>query len=218
MCAVEERPDVSPPESRINTEIAESTEDTEKKLLWARDVDVEGLDGGADATDDFAGPEWGAEERDPTVFEVADSAENVTFVGGLVGVDATLGKFTLDGGVRSSVGGAGADAEGFSLEAFEELEELGLARLWKYDAAASGIAIVDLSRFAKFLDAIDVAEEVDDVMLILREGGEDGGPDFGALLAANRFAIFCFDEFEADRFYAFAKGHGLDVEGKGRKF
>jgi hypothetical protein len=90
--------------------------------------------------------------------------------------------------------------------------------MWKNEATAAGFAIVDLPHFAKVLHAIDVAEKIDDVVFVMREGREDGGPDFGGLFAANGFAIFCFDEFEADGFHAVAEVQRFNVQRKGGKF
>lgn len=185
--------------------------------MGAGNVDVEGLGGGADAADDFAGPKRWAKERDPAIFEVADGAEKVALVSGLVGVDPALREVAFKGCVRRFRGGAGAYAEGFVLEAFEQLEELGLTGLRQDEAAAGSFAVVDFSRFTKFLNAIDVAEEVDDVMLVVGESGEDSRPNFGGLLAANRFAVLGLDEFETNGFDAVAEVHGFDIQRKGRK-
>ena len=100
----------------------------ERGSVGPGEVNIEGLDCGADAADDFAGPEFGAEEGDPAVFWFADGAEKVSLVGGLVGVYAAFGEVAFERAVGGFGGSAGADAESLALEALEELEQLTLTR------------------------------------------------------------------------------------------
>src|ERR1700756_5356701 len=79
--------------------------------LGAGDVDVEALHGGADTADDFGGPECFAEQRHPAVFGLADGAKSVTFVRGLVRIEAAPREFGFDHGVRPFDCGAGAHSE-----------------------------------------------------------------------------------------------------------
>src|SRR5580692_7932353 len=55
-------------------------------------------------------------------------------------------------------------------------------------------------------------------MFVMRQGREDRRPNFRRLLAANRLAVFRFDQFESDGFHAWAEVERFDVEREGGKF
>ena len=144
--------------------------------VWAGDVDVEALYRGADPADDFGGPQGFAKERDPAIFGFPDSAECITVVGGLVGIQATAGKFFLERSIAAFDRGAGANSEGFALKSLEELLQLRFGRLAQDQAAFRGFAKMNVVEFAKFADAVDMTEEIDDEEFIGRQAPERPRP------------------------------------------
>src|SRR3974390_143771 len=113
-------------------------------LLGPGDVDIEGLQNRAHTADDFARPKGLAEDRDPAFGGCADGAKRIAGVGVFVSIQAVLGKLAFEGRVLVLRGGSGAKAERFAFEAgYELLQDLN-DRLRNHDAAAGGLAEVDL--------------------------------------------------------------------------
>src|SRR5580692_633136 len=181
-------------------------------------VDIERLHGGADASDNFAGPECRAQQGHPAVFRLTDCAENVAFVGGLVGVYTALGEVAFECRIRIFCSGSCAKPKRFPFEALEKLEQLTLAGFGHYHATSAGFAKLNLSRFAKLQNAIDVAEKIHHKVFFEGQGREDGRPNLRRLLAANRFAVFRFNEFEPNGFHARAEVQRFHVQRKGGQF
>src|SRR5215469_12642030 len=170
------------------------------ELLGPGDVHIEGLQNRAHSADDFARPKRLAEDRDPAFGSFADGAKRIAGVGGFVSIQAPLGKLAFKGRVLVFRGGSGAKAERFGFEAgYELLQDLD-DRLRNHDAAAGGLAEVDLVGGAKIAHAVEMTEKVDGVMLLASQGRENRCPDVSGILAGERLATFRFDEL---------KPHGL---------
>src|ERR1700693_1454967 len=111
-----------------------------RDLVGACNVHVKRLKRGAHTADDFAGPQFFAEQSDPAVFGFTDSAECVARIGGLIGVEAAFGEFAFDSGIGLLGHGADTHAECLRFEAGEDVEQLLLGGLGNYEAAFGGIA------------------------------------------------------------------------------
>jgi hypothetical protein len=146
-----------------------------------RDVNVKFLHRRANTANDFGGPERLAEERDPTVFRLADGAKSVAGVRRLIGVKTASREGPLQLGVCVGIAAlhwtASADAEGLTLEALEKFLKLRFGWLRQHETAFSGFAIVNFVKLAEFADAVEVTEEVHDKEFIGSESGKNAGPN-----------------------------------------
>ena len=125
-----------------------------------RNVYVKFLQCRANATDNLGGPKRLAEQSGPTVFWIANRAEGITGVCGLIGVEAVARKGFLEFGIATLRRTAGTDSESFALKALKELFELRFAGLRKNQAALGRVAVVNFMKLAEFADAIEMAEEI----------------------------------------------------------
>ena len=125
-----------------------------RDLIGARDVHVKRLKRGAHTADDFAGPQFFAEQSDPAVFGFTDSAECVAGVRGLIGVESAFGELAFDSGIGRLGCGADPHAECFRFEAGEDVEKLLLGGLGNYEAALGGIAKRNFMGAAEIADPI----------------------------------------------------------------
>jgi hypothetical protein len=183
------------------------------ELLRAGDIDIERLKSGADAADDLGRPEGIAEDGDPAIAGFADRTKSVPGIGGLVGVQATTGEFGFERWILTLRGGSNAKAESFRFETEEQGAEDLDRGLGNHEATRGGLAVSDVVRIAEVANAIEVAEEIEDTGIRRGKSEQCGGPDRGGFGAADGFAAFGFDEFEAEGFNVSAELQGLDVQG-----
>jgi len=170
-------------------------------------------EGGADAANDFAGPEFFGEEDEGAIFEIADGAEKVAGEGFVVGVDAVAGEFTFEGSIAGCERGAGAGAERLVLKAIEESFESGLLGRRNDERMLGGVAEGDLVAGAVVAKAIEVAEEIERPRVGGGGGDKDAGPDGRGAGAADRLAVLAgFGEIEADGADVVAEVERLDVK------
>src|ERR1700722_6427083 len=93
-----------------------------RDLVGACNVHVKRLKRGPHTADDFAGPQFFAEQSDPTVFRFTDSAECVARIGGLIGIQPAFGEFAFDSGIGRLSSRTDTHAECFRLEAGKNIE------------------------------------------------------------------------------------------------
>src|SRR5215469_15200816 len=167
------------------------------RSLGPGDVDIERLQDRTHTADDFARPKSLAEDRNPAFGGFADGAEGVARVGGFVGIQAAFGKLAFEGGVAFGRR-SGAQAEGFGLKACDELLENLDGRLRDNQAAPGGLAESDMLRDAKVAHPVEMAEEIDCVVLLGGQGREKRRPDASGVLTGERLATFRFDELKPD--------------------
>ena len=162
------------------------------------DFDVEAVKGGPGPADDFAGPALLTQQNEGAILKIADGTEKILGESGVVGVDATAGEFAFEFGVVSNTR-TGARAEGFILKTVNKFLQSVDVRRGNYDTALIGVAIGDGVAVAKGVDAVEMAEKVENPRFGCGRGDEDARPDFGGVGAARRFTIFIrFGQFEAD--------------------
>ena len=97
--------------------------DLDFESLRAGNFYRQGCCGGLDSPQDFAGPQFFGEQREETVLEIADRAEQIISECGVIGVHAALGQFAFDGGITRGQARSGASAKRFSRESFEKFRE-----------------------------------------------------------------------------------------------
>ena len=133
-----------------------------------------------------------AEKSDPAVFWLADRAKRVAGITGLIGIQTAARKLFLEFGIAVLRRTAGARPERLAFKTLEQLFKLGLARLRQHQATLGGFAVWNYVKLAKFANAVDMAEEINDEELIGGESGKDGSPNRRCVFAADRFAVFRF--------------------------
>src|SRR5215467_9274390 len=85
---------------------------------------------------------------------------------------------------------ADTNTERLALKPLKQLLQLDFAGLRQHHAALRGFAKMDLVHFAEFADAIHMAEEIDHVEFVARQGRKYRSPNSRGIFSADRFAIF----------------------------
>src|SRR5215472_14766293 len=93
-------------------------------LVWPRNMDVKPLNRRAHAPYHFARPQGFAQQRDPAILRLADSAKHISCVGRLVGIQPALGKFAFQRVIGCPRGAPCSNPKSLPFEALEKTSQI----------------------------------------------------------------------------------------------
>src|ERR1019366_8754831 len=186
-------------------------EATREYLVRPRHLDGQARDRRLHAAEDFAGPQLLGEQRQETILEITDRAEQVISKRGVISVHAAAGQFPFDDGVTDGQQRSRARAKGFADESFDQSGQRAGQRCGYDQATPRGFFFKNDSVQAAILThAVEVSEKVQRPRLGPRQSAQRGGPDMRGVAAARRFAALDLHQIESHRLYIRAQIERLD--------